>query len=82
MADQDTENAGSSLGEELAPSDKLRSHTFSITAPNMPVCVYKCSVCGFEAYGSLKGPTVFATKIRGGREILSCNESVVKDIIV
>lgn len=86
MADKSNENIGTCDGEELTLSDKLHSHTFEAHPrwPNFDLQThkYRCTVCGFEAFGSGKGPTIYKTTIERGIDILSCNESVVKDILV
>ena len=91
--DTTTKSTGScGVEEELALSDKLHSHTFKRVpcATSRPDGAnvgtgevhYVCKVCGFHAYGSPRGVTVFSTSINHGKEILSCNEMVVKDILV
>ncbi len=67
-------------------SQKLHSHKWKLVKccsikNNMTMNEFKCIVCGEYAYGSDRGPTVYATYITRGTHPMSCNDALVKDII-
>lgn len=74
------------LGATLATHKFVPMSNYTHQHPNNPgpgvnVTAYVCEDCGFVAFGSLKGPTVWATCVSKSVETLSCDDMIVKDIL-